>query len=319
MRCCIVAVFVAQASTDVSSTRLQDAAQDVTALKRMADHAMVGNDGLNDAKTDVKSLEAMVKHAEQDAAEAHANEVTMSKGMLKLNQELKEAQAQKTTLLKGMTGLEHVVEAGTKTNAYLTKGVTSMRATVEQGEKDKVKLSKGVLAMEREDRFLSKGVLDLKKAIDEDEAEKKELSKGVVDMSAELERERAHNAALQAKLTGDEKEVTGMHALLDRANSAEFASVSFVQVESNSCEAQDAQRRAEVAAKTSALLKGYCEDMCKVVLKHPDCNVCDGFVAPDATPGVNTWDELYTQFDKLKLVGRDMIKEWTGDAGKFGR
>eukprot|EP00451_Oxyrrhis_marina_P038734 CAMPEP_0204386012 /NCGR_PEP_ID=MMETSP0469-20131031/58105_1 /ASSEMBLY_ACC=CAM_ASM_000384 /TAXON_ID=2969 /ORGANISM="Oxyrrhis marina" /LENGTH=44 /DNA_ID= /DNA_START= /DNA_END= /DNA_ORIENTATION= len=44
MRCCIVAVFVAQASTDVSSTRLQDAAQDVTALKRMADHAMVGND-----------------------------------------------------------------------------------------------------------------------------------------------------------------------------------------------------------------------------------------------------------------------------------
>uniref|UniRef100_A0A7S4GKZ2 Uncharacterized protein n=1 Tax=Oxyrrhis marina TaxID=2969 RepID=A0A7S4GKZ2_OXYMA len=103
------------------------------------------------------------------------------------------------------------------------------------------------------------------------------------------------------------------------AVSMTVAVASGALLSSNSCEAQDAQRRAEVAAKTSALLKGYCEDMCKVVLKHPDCNVCDGFVPPDATPGVNTWDELYAQFDKLKLVGRDMIKEWTGDAGKFGR
>jgi uncharacterized protein YoxC len=85
-----------------------------------------------------------------------------------------------------------------------------------------------------------------------------------------------------------------------------------------SCSASDMDHRRMLQSKL-ALLQGFCEDMCRAVGKHPDCNVCNGFVPPDATPGVQTWDELYAQFDKLKLVGRDMIKEWTGDAGKFGR
>jgi len=85
-----------------------------------------------------------------------------------------------------------------------------------------------------------------------------------------------------------------------------------------SCMASDEQHRRQLQAQF-ALLQGFCEDMCKTVGKHPDCGVCEGFIPPDATPGVQTWDELYAQFDKLKLVGRDMIKEWTGDAGKFGR
>jgi hypothetical protein len=84
-----------------------------------------------------------------------------------------------------------------------------------------------------------------------------------------------------------------------------------------SCSASDEQHRRMIASKF-ALLQGFCEDMCKIVGKHPDCAVCNGFI-PDSTPGVTSWDELYAQFDKLKLVGRDMIKEWTGDAGKFGR
>jgi len=85
-----------------------------------------------------------------------------------------------------------------------------------------------------------------------------------------------------------------------------------------SCMAADEEHRRILQSKM-ALLQGFCEDMCRIVGKHPDCAVCDGFIPPDATPGVQTWDELYAQFDKLKLVGRDHIKEWTGDAGKFGR
>jgi len=85
-----------------------------------------------------------------------------------------------------------------------------------------------------------------------------------------------------------------------------------------SCSSSDLQHRRAVQSKL-AFLQGFCEDMCRVVGKHPDCAVCDGFIPPDATPGVMSWDELYAQFDKLKIVGRDHIKEWTGDQGKFGR
>jgi hypothetical protein len=86
---------------------------------------------------------------------------------------------------------------------------------------------------------------------------------------------------------------------------------------SNSCAASDEGHRSALQGRM-VLLQDFCEDMCKIVGKHPDCSVCNGFI-PDLTPGVQTWDELYAQFDKLKLVGRDMIKEWSGDAGKFGR
>mmetsp|Transcript_32782 Transcript_32782/g.78919 ORF Transcript_32782/g.78919 Transcript_32782/m.78919 type:complete len:765 (+) Transcript_32782:83-2377(+) len=121
------------------------------------------------------------------------------------------------------------------------------------------------------------------------------------------------------------EEVESLKKAKDVLNGADF---SLVQTNSKpallsksreqSCSASDMEHRRQIQAKF-AMLQGFCEDMCKVVGKHPDCAVCDGFIPPDATPGVQTWDELYAQFDKLKLVGRDMIKEWTGDAGKFGR
>jgi DNA repair exonuclease SbcCD ATPase subunit len=84
-----------------------------------------------------------------------------------------------------------------------------------------------------------------------------------------------------------------------------------------SCSVADEAHRRMVQSKL-ALLQGFCEDMCRIVGSHPDCAVCNGFVPPPAA-GVLDWDGLYAQFDKLKLVGRDQIKEWTGDAGKFGR
>mmetsp|Transcript_51381 Transcript_51381/g.116759 ORF Transcript_51381/g.116759 Transcript_51381/m.116759 type:complete len:775 (-) Transcript_51381:56-2380(-) len=122
-------------------------------------------------------------------------------------------------------------------------------------------------------------------------------------------------------------EIESLKKAKDVLNGADY---SFVQLEASSsptllakstaqsCSASDEGHRRMLQSKM-ALLQGFCEDMCKAVGKHPDCGVCDGFIPPDATPGVQTWDELYAQFDKLKLVGRDMIKEWTGDAGKFGR
>jgi septal ring factor EnvC (AmiA/AmiB activator) len=85
----------------------------------------------------------------------------------------------------------------------------------------------------------------------------------------------------------------------------------------SSCLASDEEHRRKLTAQF-VMLQGFCEDMCKAVGSHPDCAVCNGFVPPPAA-GVLDWDGLYAQFDKLKLVGRDMIKEWTGDAGKFGR
>jgi len=123
------------------------------------------------------------------------------------------------------------------------------------------------------------------------------------------------------------EEVESLKKAKDVLNGADY---SLVQVSASpagsllsksreqSCMASDMEHRKQLQAQF-ALLQGFCEDMCKAVGKHPDCSVCEGFIPPDATPGVQTWDELYAQFDKLKLVGRDMIKEWTGDAGKFGR
>jgi len=125
------------------------------------------------------------------------------------------------------------------------------------------------------------------------------------------------------------EELEGLSKAKDIVNGADFSLIQtsavvkphaamLTKAQETSCSASDEEHRRMIASKF-ALLQGFCEDMCKVVGKHPDCGVCDGFVPPDATPGVQTWDELYAQFDKLKLVGRDMIKEWTGDAGKFGR
>merc|ERR1719401_3035905 len=56
----------------------------------------------------------------------------------------------------------------------------------------------------------------------------------------------------------------------------------------SACAAADQAHRAAVQNK----LAGICEDMCKEVGAYPKCAQCPDFVAPDATPGVMTWEEL---------------------------
>jgi hypothetical protein len=73
-----------------------------------------------------------------------------------------------------------------------------------------------------------------------------------------------------------------------------------------SCEAQDLKTRAAIQNK----LAGICEDMCKEVGAYPQCAQCPGFVAPDATPGVMTWDELLEHMDNLVEWGQESIKGW---------
>merc|ERR1719476_182388 len=64
-------------------------------------------------------------------------------------------------------------------------------------------------------------------------------------------------------------------------------------------------------------LAGICEDMCKEVGAYPQCAQCPGFVAPDSTPGVMTWDELLEHMDNLVEWGQGQIKGWHAQAAKF--
>merc|ERR1719352_1339558 len=50
--------------------------------------------------------------------------------------------------------------------------------------------------------------------------------------------------------------------------------------------------------------------MCKEVGAYPQCAQCPGFVAPDSTPGVMTWDELLEHMDNLVEWGQESIKGW---------
>merc|ERR1719343_1968817 len=73
-----------------------------------------------------------------------------------------------------------------------------------------------------------------------------------------------------------------------------------------SCLQADLQHRLAVQNK----LAGICEDMCKEVGAYPQCAQCPGFVAPDATPGVMTWEELLEHMDNLVEWGQETIKGW---------
>merc|ERR1719262_603720 len=66
------------------------------------------------------------------------------------------------------------------------------------------------------------------------------------------------------------------------------------------------KHRSELQSK----LRGVCEDMCKDVGAYPSCKQCEGFVEPDSTPGVMTWDELLEHMDNLSGWGREQIKGW---------
>merc|ERR1711959_645755 len=76
-----------------------------------------------------------------------------------------------------------------------------------------------------------------------------------------------------------------------------------------SCQQQQVHHRAMVQNK----LAGVCEEMCKEIGAYPKCT-CPGFVAPDATPGVMTWDELLEHMDNLSEWGHGEIKAWTAAA-----
>merc|ERR1719163_31731 len=54
--------------------------------------------------------------------------------------------------------------------------------------------------------------------------------------------------------------------------------------------------------------------MCKEVGAYPQCAQCPGFVAPDSTPGVMTWEELLEHMDNLVEWGQEMIKGWKKQA-----
>ena len=65
------------------------------------------------------------------------------------------------------------------------------------------------------------------------------------------------------------------------------------------CAAMDLKNRAALQSK----LAGMCEDMCKEVGAYPNCAQCAGFVPPDSTPGVMTWEELLEHMDNLSEWG----------------
>merc|ERR1719453_103139 len=81
--------------------------------------------------------------------------------------------------------------------------------------------------------------------------------------------------------------------------------------ESEKC-VEDEKRRVQLLQSLTVLQKDVneaCVEMCKQLGAYPDCD-CPSFEPPDATPGVVTWDELYSMFDQLKDSGREMLKKY---------
>jgi len=101
-------------------------------------------------------------------------------------------------------------------------------------------------------------------------------------------------------------------ALQKQASFLQMFSVKHIQQkgEDKNCEASDLKRRAQVQNK----LAGLCEEMCKEVGQYPNCAQCAGFVPPDSTPGVMTWEELLEHMDNLSDWGHDELKAWRKQA-----
>merc|ERR1719401_2435526 len=98
---------------------------------------------------------------------------------------------------------------------------------------------------------------------------------------------------------------------LQKSGVAVLASVSAKGAQQEqACTAEDLGHRAALQNK----LAGICEDMCKEVGAYPKCAQCPGFVAPDSTPGVMTWEELLEHMDNLVEWGQEMIKGWKKQA-----
>merc|ERR1740130_2367392 len=104
-------------------------------------------------------------------------------------------------------------------------------------------------------------------------------------------------------------EIKGWHS-----QAAKFIQVKgTVATTETACVAMDLKSRVSFQNK----LAGICEDMCKEVGAYPQCAQCPGFVAPDSTPGVMTWDELLEHMDNLVEWGQGEIKGWHSQAAKF--
>jgi len=108
--------------------------------------------------------------------------------------------------------------------------------------------------------------------------------------------------------------VKGWHKQASALQKSQHAALSVVQKKQlttdGACAAEDLMHRSEVQNK----LAGVCEDMCKSVGAYPNCAQCPGFVQPDSTPGVMTWDELLEYMDNLVAWGQDTIKAWHKEA-----
>merc|ERR1719407_156190 len=89
-----------------------------------------------------------------------------------------------------------------------------------------------------------------------------------------------------------------------------FLHVGQKKADDQACEASDLKRRAQLQNK----LAGLCEEMCKEVGAYPNCANCAGFVPPDPTPGVMTWEELLEHMDNLVDWGHDQLKAWAKQA-----
>merc|ERR550514_1390822 len=89
-----------------------------------------------------------------------------------------------------------------------------------------------------------------------------------------------------------------------------LATPAFLESDEKACESMDLKHRTQVQSK----LAGMCEDMCKEVGAYPNCSQCAGFVPPDSTPGVMTWEELLEHMDNLVSWGHDQLKSWRKQA-----
>merc|ERR1719379_1067889 len=87
-------------------------------------------------------------------------------------------------------------------------------------------------------------------------------------------------------------------------------SLSDTKSNEKACQAMDLKHRAQFQSKLASL----CEDMCKEVGAYPNCAQCAGFIPPDPTPGVMTWEELLEHMDNLVDWGHDQLKAWAKQA-----
>merc|ERR1719313_423998 len=95
--------------------------------------------------------------------------------------------------------------------------------------------------------------------------------------------------------------------------SSHFAAIQSHSAQSEeACVSEDLARRHKVQNK----IAGVCVDMCKEVGAFPKCT-CPDFVAPDATPGVMTWDELLEHMDNLSEWGHGELKNWGQQASQL--